>query len=67
MGARATGLEELLAAPPGVSPASATAEKEHQQNDQYEFHVETSLNKRKVDRPLEQPLHFFTTLILGAA
>ena len=53
--------EKFLAAPPGVSPASATEEKEHQQNDQYEFHVETSLHKRKIDGPLKQPSHFFTT------
>jgi hypothetical protein len=37
-------IEEILATPFGVTPASATKEKKQQQNHQNEFHAMTSLN-----------------------
>jgi len=51
-----------LAPPSGVSPAPATEQQEHRENNQYCFHFVTSSNKRKLDGPLQRPLQFFNTL-----
>ena len=41
-----------LATPTTISPASATEQKHHQQNDQYGFHNVVPHCKKKLDWPL---------------